>query len=213
MGSVGILYQDRCDCGGFVWTRTPHSMSKHISIYDLCASCAAVKLRNTVPFERAVSRTFAKTVMPHITNEQKAAAEMRSFLYPSCRAASLWWRGYLRHHLLPHGHLKHSYFHKLTFCHNGEKGSIDDHTDIIDKILVFIWMIYMKYEICVLSMSWDLFHGRLDNHGAPLVIRSSFCLSSSRLVRNGCLRTTVLHLINCKHNFPAQRRIPNDFCN
>ena len=137
MSSVGILYQLRCDCGGFVWNTIPHSMSKHIDINDLCASCAAVKLRKTVPFKRAVSRTFAKTVMPHIANEQKAAAEMRSFLYP-CRAASLWWRGYLRHHLLPSGRLNRSYFHKLTYCHNGESGSIDDHTDIVDKILMYL---------------------------------------------------------------------------
>jgi hypothetical protein len=112
-------------------------MSKHIDIYDLCASCAAVKLHKTVPFKRAVSRTFATTVMPHIANEQLAAAEMRSFLYP-CLAASLWLRGFLRHHLLPSGHLNHSYFHKLTYWHNGEAGSIDDQTDILCKILMFI---------------------------------------------------------------------------
>ena len=40
-----------------------------------------------------------------------------------------------------------------------------------------------------------------------------FLMFDLQLARNGCLRTTVLHLINCKHHCPAQRRIPNDFCN
>ena len=132
-----ILHNLRCDCGGFVWNSIPHPMKRKCDTYDLCVSCALEKLHKTVSFKSAVSRTFAKTVMPHIAIEQKAAAEMRSFLYP-CRAASLWWRGYLRHHLLPRGRPNHSYFHKLTYFYNGESGSIDDHTDIICKILMFI---------------------------------------------------------------------------
>ena len=135
MGSVGILHNLRCDCGGFVWNSIPHPMKLKCDTYGLCASCAAEKLHNTVSFKSAVSRTFATTVMPHICDEKLAAAELRSFLSP-CLAASLWLRGFLRHHLLPRKH--HSYFHELSFFHNGVSGSIDEHTDIIDKILMFL---------------------------------------------------------------------------
>ena len=129
MVSVGILHHERCPCSRLIWPLPAHT-------YQLCGRCYRDgHWEYDAHVMMATGKGFFPKVLPHVDRRQDALTISKSYLGGSPIARTVK-RCLLRHQLLPHGHP--SYFHKLTYFHNGLAGSVDMCNDIIYVVLGFL---------------------------------------------------------------------------
>ena len=99
----------------------------------ICVRCQSELLYDRL--ERGLSQTSKRGW--YMVRDKTITEMLKAFLLPvNPELRNVWRRGYLRHHLLPHGYP--NTFHLLTYYHNGKSGNIDERTDIIDLVLSFL---------------------------------------------------------------------------
>ena len=130
MGSVSILQFSDCDiCHHLTW---PVAFNRGDGV--VCVRC---KSMITWQEEFDVILIYQMSMFfPHFSDVWTTSDVLRRYLqtplYP------IWYRAFLRHHLLSRGEGSRNSFHKLTYYYNDMAGSFDQYNDDLDILISFV---------------------------------------------------------------------------